>query len=185
MPNLQLTTMTIGGGEAELDKLTGCIVATEVYLERVEKRNATLPEDFRIVAGRLGEIDFNILIPRPEYIFGGILTAETEKQYGKNNWLDWSTENWGTKWNALDADFCRKNENLIELSFFTAWDAPLPWIEALAAKAMEIGVRYMRGTASIDYPIEYYEFKLNTRYRRMQYRLKTDYEIVNDLMQNK
>jgi hypothetical protein len=73
-------------------------------------------------------IDFNKLIPMPEYIYQGNLGKEEIEKYGKNNWYDWSIENWGTKWNARDSIIDYENK---EITFDTAWSPPIPIIEKL------------------------------------------------------
>lgn len=45
-------------------------------------------------------IDFNKIIPMPDYIYRGDLGQKEQELYGKNNWYDWSNSHWGTKWNA-------------------------------------------------------------------------------------
>ena len=48
-------------------------------------------------------IDFGKIIPMPDYISKKKLSTEeflVNKKIRKNNWYDWSIENWGTKWNA-------------------------------------------------------------------------------------
>jgi hypothetical protein len=56
------------------------------------------------------EFDFNKIIPMPE--------SE------KDNWYDWCTANWGTKWNAVDVECEVFNENCLTYSFDTAWCLP-------------------------------------------------------------
>ena len=83
------------------------------------------------------DFDFNKVIPMPENIFKGALGTAERNRYGKNNWYDWSIENWGTKWNAY--------ETHIEdgtLYFWTAWEAPHPVIEALARKYPDVHIRH-------------------------------------------
>ena len=65
-------------------------------------------------------VDFNKIIPMPDHIFKGLLGTEEKKIYGKNNWYDWSIENWGTKWNGYDSEVCGNNQ----FKFCTAWSAP-------------------------------------------------------------
>ena len=71
--------------------------------------------------------DFNKIVPMPDYIYQGAVGPKEEKIYGKNNWYDWSIENWGTKWNSedvlIDGD---------EIQFLTAWSPCDPVIAALA-----------------------------------------------------
>lgn len=53
------------------------------------------------------------------------------EHYGCFTWYDWCCSNWGTKWNACEPDWCL-DEGI--LYFQTAWSAPFPVIEAMAAK---------------------------------------------------
>jgi hypothetical protein len=74
-------------------------------------------------------VDFNNLIPTPDYIYQGNLGIEERKKYGKNNWYDWRCENWGTKWNAYETQIC---EDYIQ--FCTAWNVPTPVLKKLSEK---------------------------------------------------
>ena len=78
-----------------------------------------------------GTIDFNKVIPEPEY---------------KNNtdWYDWRIQNWGTKWNAYE-HVKTGNEN--KLYFLTAWSAPKEIYEALTKKFPNL-------TIEVDYADE-------------------------------
>ena len=46
---------------------------------------------------------------------------------GHHDWYNWSIANWGTKWNAsrVDIDDTPIEYGLIEITFETAWDAPV------------------------------------------------------------
>ena len=72
-------------------------------------------------------LDFDKIIPMPENIYRGSIGPEEKKIYGKNNWYDWSIENWGTKWNSCDTTF-----DLDTFSFWTAWSPCSPVIKRLA-----------------------------------------------------
>ena len=65
-------------------------------------------------------IDFEKIIPMPPNIFRGNMGKEEWKIYGRNNWYDWSIENWDTKWNASSG--YRHNDKCIV--FDTAWSLP-------------------------------------------------------------
>lgn len=82
----------------------------------------------------LGSIDFNKVIPTPDNIYRGNLGKEEFAKYGKNNWLDWNTANWGTKWNSYgyDAVYTPKEFDGEHIEFQTAWSYPDPIIAALA-----------------------------------------------------
>ena len=66
--------------------------------------------------------DFKKIIPAPDC---------------ENITCDWSWENWGTKWNAVDADVYG-----CSFSFETAWTSCSPVIAALARKFPEASMRY-------------------------------------------
>ena len=60
-------------------------------------------------------IDFNKIIPEPEY-----------STY--DEWYEWRSKNWLTKWNAHDQEMINDHS----ISFYTAWSPPIPVIEALS-----------------------------------------------------
>lgn len=49
--------------------------------------------------------------------------------YGYETWYEWCNANWGTKWNAYDVVH---SEGSCVIEFDTAWNAPIPVIEALS-----------------------------------------------------
>ena len=59
--------------------------------------------------------------------------VENLKEYGAMNWYDWRVKYWGTKWDAFDADIFRTN-NIVTVTFSTAWACCQPIIEALCKK---------------------------------------------------
>lgn len=68
-----------------------------------------------------GELDFSLSVPRPE----------NAAEYC----LEWNISHWGTKWNAYDCDInCLNNNNVLEISFITAWSPPLAWFKYVASK---------------------------------------------------
>ena len=64
---------------------------------------------------------------------------DNERLYGCRDWYGWSTDNWGTKWNAYNTN----DTDTDEVSFETAWSNPYPVIVALSAKYPE-AVFHMR-----------------------------------------
>lgn len=89
-----------------------------------------------MVRNSAGEIDFEILVPKPLNLWDGGAGQQHEKKF-KRIGLDWARENWGTKWNAYGQDQGGKyqsiaqTEDAITLTFQTAWSPPYPWIAAL------------------------------------------------------
>lgn len=78
------------------------------------------PEAFKAIVEFLPEMDFEKIIPMPDYIYKGLLGRVEEEIYGRENcWYDWSIKNWGTKWNADNTYIDYENQSIY---FQTAWD---------------------------------------------------------------
>lgn len=82
-----------------------------------------------------GSIDFNKIIPMPDYIYRGNLGMEERQKYGANNWYDWSISNWGTKWNAYEPELYTDGDTI---TFYTAWSAPHPVLAELSRQFPEV-----------------------------------------------
>ena len=88
------------------------------------------------------KVDFNRLITMPAHEPGaflaeGSLSSDDIRSHPGSNWLEWSRENWGTKWNAycieeIGEEGSRASETV--LRFETAWNCPEPIIRALALR---------------------------------------------------
>lgn len=102
MPNNITNVLEFSGNQNDIDKLFTII--SGIY------------EDSKLMP-----IDFNKIIPMPDYIYTGNLGIDEQQKYGSNNWYDWSIANWETKWNAYSQT---KTKNAIE--FDTAWGSPTP-----------------------------------------------------------
>lgn len=80
--------------------------------------------------GDNGAIDFNKIIPCPDYIFQDDLGLDQEEYYGAENcWYEWNCRNWGTKWNA-----CRAYSENNSIIFETAWSHPREIVNAILCK---------------------------------------------------
>jgi hypothetical protein len=91
----------------------------------------------------LGTIDFNKIIPMPRNIYRGNLGVKERRKFGKNNWYDWSVDNWGTKWNAYGYDGTEYGSYTPgTISFLTAWAAPHPVIRKLSALYHELEITH-------------------------------------------
>lgn len=53
------------------------------------------------------------------------------EHYGYYTWYDWCCNEWGTKWNSCEPQWCLEEGILY---FQTAWSAPIPIMEAIAKK---------------------------------------------------
>lgn len=94
-----------------------------------------------LIRGDTECIDFNKIVPMPNYIYTGPLGTEEREKYGKNNWYDWSLCHWGTKWNAYHSKLDQDN-NAIE--FDTAWSCPIALLNEFARLCYANGV-YLTG----------------------------------------
>ena len=106
MPNWTYNTVVFEGNEKQLETLKTMLKSNE------------------------NDFDFNNIIPMPKNIFRGNLGREEEEKYGKNNWYDWSIENWGTKLNSVGTRVELKDGSLY-YTFDTAWDCPREIVNAL------------------------------------------------------
>lgn len=61
---------------------------------------------------------------------------------------EWCIKNWGTKWNAYSVNEFEKTDDIVKVSFSTAWTAPHPVMAALSKKFPELSINlktYERG----------------------------------------
>lgn len=64
------------------------------------------------------------------------------QNYGFPTWYEWSTKNWGTKWNAYGYEDGTDYSASDNLHFQTAWTAPHPVIQKLAQMYPDIGFEH-------------------------------------------
>lgn len=90
-------------------------------------------------------LDFNGTVPFPEELMGTVSGSESSKpdwqkkrseelikKYGADNWYDWNTSNWGTKWNAYSVSDVEEIEGGLRYKFDTAWSPPTGWLDKTA-----------------------------------------------------
>lgn len=97
-----------------------------------------VPEDLKIVAGRVGD-DTN-----PDQIELERKTAENIKKYGAGNWYDFCTGRWGTKWDVGDEHGIEMDEDGLgfRASFDSAWAPPVGIYEQLLEDGYEVVATY-------------------------------------------
>ena len=81
-----------------------------------EDSKTTISDIKKKIFNSKDELDFQKIIPMPK----------SEKE----NWYDWSIDNWGTKWNASTEDV-DEDDDRIYIRFNTAWSPPIPIIKKL------------------------------------------------------
>lgn len=67
--------------------------------------------------------DFDLVIPKPIYIYTGSLGQKEREIYGEHNWYDWNIKNWDTKCGAYQCwiDEYETNPLRLVFGFQTAW----------------------------------------------------------------
>ena len=107
------------------------------------KRMAELFEAVKMDKYGPGSLDFAKVIPMPDDIYRGNLgKAEFEKKK-KNNWMDWSIEHWGSKWNSYGYnEYTAKEFDGSSLRFQTAWSDVHQVIERLAQQYPDLQFSY-------------------------------------------
>lgn len=116
-----------------------------------------LVKDFDLIINKKPDSEFgllNLFHPMPAhqpdvkkanpFFATGGLGSKEQKLYGRNNWYDWSIENWGTKWDVFSSDIhgsVIKNVNSFtyEFVFDTAWAPP---IQALLKSGLDFELYY-------------------------------------------
>jgi hypothetical protein len=71
---------------------------------------------------------FQMLHPRP---------ADQEEQ-----WYEWNTSHWGTKWEASIYDFERLDDNNIKINFDTAWSPPIAFYDYIFEEGYDTTAYY-------------------------------------------
>lgn len=94
-------------------------------------------QELKIITNDLTEIERNWGLSRG---LTKALSYEYQKKFGADNWYDWQTRNWGTKWNAYEQVEHEANE----IEFDTAWSTPLQAMVHLSKKypQVQFEVRY-------------------------------------------
>jgi Ferredoxin-like domain in Api92-like protein len=77
-------------------------------------------------------------------------------QIGYRSWYEWSIQHWGTKWNACDPEIIDEGSYRIDITFNTAWSAPMPIFKALKATFPTLTIRcHWRDEDESEYPHEF------------------------------
>lgn len=72
----------------------------------------------------------------PAFSFQAIIPRPTEED---ENWYNWNSTNWGTKWDAGDG-WVELEEDYLSIRFDTAWSPPIPIFSEIAAACHERGI---------------------------------------------
>lgn len=81
---------------------------------------------------------------KKERIQKNLLQYTNQMKYGFSDWYSWSIAKWGTKWDACDTDITHQSEDVLQIRFNTAWNAPHRWLHQLFTmeEFMPLCIRY-------------------------------------------
>ena len=134
MPNWCYNRITIYGDEGTEAKLK----EIEEIFESKQPFNEIYPiPDFKNIPNEKGELP----VLRRELNKDGSVFYETyDFPDGKNDdrWYHWCIENWGTKWELSELDI-EYDEEMLELTFSTAWSPPAGSMQELKNKYPDLG----------------------------------------------
>lgn len=96
-----------------------------------------VPEDLKIVAGRVGDDN------DPKQIELKAAEARNQEKYGYTTWYDFCVNEWGTKWDIGGDDFPPTDiPNGLALMFDSAWSPPIGAYEKLVNLGFSIRAYY-------------------------------------------
>ena len=120
MPNWCYNRITIYGD----DKTEAKLKEIEQIFESKQPFNEIYPiPDFKNIPNEKGELP----VLRRELNKDGSVFYETyDFPDGKNDdrWYYWCIDNWGTKWECSELDIEYSDDEILELTFSTAWSPP-------------------------------------------------------------
>lgn len=96
-------------------------------------------------------IDFEKIVPMPVHIFRGPVGIREREIYGKNNWYDWSIENWGTKRNAVANKVGINQRELDEIRFYSENTACHPIVKKMSEMYPDIRMEHCWADENLGY----------------------------------
>lgn len=145
MPNWCANSLKLVATTAESEEMLSKIVQ-ELARAQASNESASLfniikpiPEALHITAGKLG-------FGTPEQAALELAEEENLKTYGYQNWYEYCTGEWGTKWDARTADEdapYKLDGNKVTIFFDTAWSPPMGIYYALESMGFRVEACYI------------------------------------------
>ena len=134
MPNWCYNRITIFGNEESEAKLK----EIEETFRKAEPFNEIFPiPDFKNIPYK-GELPKTIEHKNPNTGEVSFVTSEFPDGTNDDRWYHWCIDNWGTKWDACDKSVEYEDDEILALTFNTAWSPPEGIIEKLREKYPEL-----------------------------------------------
>ena len=131
MPNWCYNRVKVYGDENTVEQLKEIHDIFENYKDPF---NQIFPiPDFKNIPNEKGELP---ILEQHKNDKGEVLWETFNFPDGKNDdrWYHWCIENWGTKWDVSELDIEYMDDEILELTFSTAWSPPEGVIEKLKEK---------------------------------------------------
>jgi len=127
MPNHVANHITFDGNKEEVTQL----------LNKIKGTNGLL--DFNKIISRDKFLEDNYNAPRKDNQNFDEIVKKLKDVYNTTSGYNWTSTNWGTKWNAYHIEA----EGTNSMSFDTAWSHPLPIIEKISEMFPEITIKVL------------------------------------------
>lgn len=133
------TIRIVSGEEGKLADRAIALYRRDILGEELAEPEARMlgamsPEE---LYGRRYRIFLDERKPMLTLLEAGKLYSENERSYGVRSRYDWNCTNWGTKWNACEAEVSPEDGFIV---FETAWAAPFPIYRVLAEQFPDLRI---------------------------------------------
>jgi hypothetical protein len=134
MPNWVFNHLSVNGSKEDIAKLKAQVGAS-ITTKHEDKEEVEKEPIFSFM---------NILPPPADKLdeyYGTHGFADGKKQGDSEyNWYNFNNREWGTKWDACEAELLEEDETSLHYKFDTAWSPPTPVIEKLAQQNPNVNI---------------------------------------------
>ena len=128
MPNWCRNRVTVFGKEEDISKIS------EIFSDKKSIFNRIIQSpDWKRLPNEKGQFPKLEQMKNPK---GEVMWETYNFPDGKNDdrWYHWCIANWGAKWDVSDLDIEYMDDEILELTFSTAWSPPEGVVEKLKEK---------------------------------------------------
>ena len=133
MPNWCRNRVTASGDEKQISKIA------EIFSDKKSIFNHIVQSpDWKRLPNEKGEFPKLEQMKNPK---GEVMWETYNFPDGKNDdrWYYWCIDNWGTKWDVSELDIEYADDEILELTFSTAWSPPQGIMEELKNRYPDLG----------------------------------------------
>ena len=129
MPNWCNNRVTVSGTEKDISKISDIFSDTKSVFNHIIQS-----PDWKRLPNEKGQFPQLERMKNPNT--GEVMWETYNFPDGKNDdrWYHWNIQNWGTKWDACDKSIDYEDDEILALTFNTAWSPPEGIVEKLREK---------------------------------------------------